>query len=209
MRIAVVSEVSAVERNAAIVSALDGRGHDVLNAGMRRASDPELTYIHTGLVAAFLLNAGRADLVVGGCGTGQGFLSSAMQYPGVFGGLIVDPLDGWLFRQINAGNCLSLPLNKGYGWAADVNLRLLFDPFFSVDPGGGYPPARRESQRTSVARLRAVSAVTHRTFSEIVRRLDEAVIGPVLAFPGFLDMLDASSLDDAELRDVIRARAGA
>jgi len=34
---------------------------------------PTLTYIHTGLMAAMLLHLRAVDLVIGGCGTGQGF----------------------------------------------------------------------------------------------------------------------------------------
>ncbi len=97
-RIAVVSEVSATEKNAALMEALSGRGHHVYNAAMNpSAATPGLTYMNTGFLATLLLNAGRADLVVGGCGTGQGFLNSVMQYPGVVAGLIVEPLDAWLF----------------------------------------------------------------------------------------------------------------
>ena len=109
MRIAVINETSAADRNADILAALDGRGHTVINAGMvKTGAKPELTYIHTGLLAALLLNTGRADFVVGGCGTGQGFLNAAMQYPGVFCGHILTSLDAWLFAQINGGNCISL-----------------------------------------------------------------------------------------------------
>ena len=57
----------------------------------------ELTYIHTGLIAAAMLNIGAADMVVGGCGTGQGFMNSVMQYPNVVCGLILNPLDAFLF----------------------------------------------------------------------------------------------------------------
>ena len=34
MRIAVVNETSAADKNADILAALDGRGHEVINAGM-------------------------------------------------------------------------------------------------------------------------------------------------------------------------------
>lgn len=54
---------------------------------------PELSYRHTGLMTAILLNLKRVDFVVGGCGTGQGYLNSAMQYPGVFCGHILNDLD--------------------------------------------------------------------------------------------------------------------
>ena len=100
---------------------------------------PELQYIQTGLLTGLLLHLKRVDLVVGGCGTGQGYLNSAMQYPGVCCGHILTTLDAWLFAQINDGNCMSLMLNQGYGWAGDVNLRMIFDAYFSVERGRGYP----------------------------------------------------------------------
>lgn len=74
MKIAVINETSAADRNADILAALDGLGHEVFNVGMRHNGEkPELTYIHTGFLGALLLNTGRVDFVVGGCGTGQGF----------------------------------------------------------------------------------------------------------------------------------------
>jgi len=116
MRIAVINETSAANRNADILAALHGRGHEIVNAGMKESgAQPELTYIHTGLMAALLLNLKRVDFVVGGCGTGQGFLNSVMQYPGVVCGHVLNGLDAWLFAQINGGNCISLALNQGYG----------------------------------------------------------------------------------------------
>ena len=96
MKIAVLNEVSARARNADLLSVLaEHAEHEVFNAGMRaEGGGAELTYIQTGLMAGALLSCGACDLAVGGCGTGQGFLISAMQYPGVFCGLLVDPLDG-------------------------------------------------------------------------------------------------------------------
>ncbi len=204
MNIAVINETSAADRNADILVALEGRGHTVLNVGMKKSGEkPELTYIHTGLLAALMLNSGAADLVVGGCGTGQGFLNSAMQYPGVFCGLITGPLDAWLFTQINGGNCISLALNQGYGWAADVNLRFIFERLFSVESGGGYPPHRRESQAQSRELLMEVNRQTHRTLAEILPALPEAVLRPVLDYPGVIDLLRSQSIKDADLRQFI------
>jgi len=158
MKIAVINETSAADRNADIIAALQGRGHQIINAGMKKNGEtPELQYIHTGFLAALLLNAKRVDLVVGGCGTGQGFLNSVMQYPNVFCGHIINSLDAWLFTQINGGNCISLMLNQGYGWAADINLKFIFDRYFSVNSGQGYPPHRAEPQRQSRHTLETVS----------------------------------------------------
>ena len=92
----------------------------------KTGAQPELTYIHTGFLAAILLNLKRVDLVVGGCGTGQGFLNSVMQYPNVCCGLIQSPLDAWLFGQINGGDCISLGFHYGFCWAAEIHLEVIF-----------------------------------------------------------------------------------
>lgn len=208
MKIAVISEVSAVVQNGAMVTALEGRGHTIINAGMQSAENkPELTYIHTGLLAALLLNTGRVDLVVGGCGTGQGFLTSVMQYPGVICGLISNPLDAWIFAQINGGNCVSLPLLYGYGWAGDVNLRMVFDAFFSIPQHGlGYPPHRQTSQQESRKRLARIGTVTHQSLARIIADLEDEVVGPVLTFPGVINLLDPDTLTDRDLAAAIKGR---
>lgn len=204
MRVVVLNETSAGDRNAAIVDALSQYRHTVINAGMRKSGDrPELTYIHTGFLAALLLNSGRADFVVGGCGTGQGFLNSVMQYPGVACGLIADPLDAWLFSLINAGNCISLALNKGYGWAGEVNLRFIFEKIFDVERGAGYPAHRRESQAESRLTLEHVSRATHLPFASILQDLPESVVKPALSFPGIRELLDARTIPDSSVRDYL------
>ncbi len=204
MNIAVINETSAADRNADILAALEGYGHTLLNVGMKKSGEkPELTYMHTGLLAALMLNSGAADLVVGGCGTGQGFLNSAMQYPGVFCGLITGPLDAWLFTQINGGNCISLALNQGYGWAADVNLRFIFERLFSVERGSGYPPHRRESQAQSRQLLTEVNRQTHRKLAEILPALPEAVLRPALDYPGVIELLRTQTIQDEDLQQFI------
>ena len=201
MRLAVISEVSARAKNADVLAALaEHGGLEVHNVGMSAVGDePELTYIQTGLMAALLLNTGACDFVVGGCGTGQGFLNSVLQYPGVVCGLITEPLDAWLFSQINAGNCVSLALNKGYGWAGDLNLKLLFRELLRDPPGAGYPPARSESQAQSRERLSGVSRAAHRDMIDILRRLDPAVVLPLKHGEAFLSLLK-----NAKQRDLVQ-----
>jgi ribose 5-phosphate isomerase RpiB len=207
MRIAVINEISAADRNADILAALDGRGFEIINAGMKKSSEkPELQYIHTGLLAAILLNLKRVDLVVGGCGTGLGFLNAVMQYPGVFCGHILNDLDAWLFARINAGNCISLALNQGYGWAANVNLKFIFDRFFSVEPGQGYPSDRREPQAQSRLALQFISRTTHRPLAEIIENLPDGILNPVLTFPGVRELLAVESIEAAVLREAFQRR---
>ncbi len=208
MRIAVINETSAADKNVDIITALDGFGHDVINAGMKKSGEkPELSYIHTGLMAAILLNAGTVDFVVGGCGTGQGFLNSVMQYPGVSCGLIASPLDGWLFTQINGGNCVSLRLNQDYGWAGNENLKFIFEKLFSVEKGFGYPPHRREPQRQSRLLLEKLNNLTHKNMLEIIQLLPEEVIDPVISYPGFLSLIESGGKAGQPILSALRKRA--
>ncbi len=204
MKIVVLNETSAADRNADILVALEGWGHTVVNAGMTTGgAPPELTYIHTGLLTALFLNTGTADFVVGGCGTGQGYLNAAMQYPGVFCGHILTPLDAWLFTQINGGNCISLMLNQGFGWASNVNLRMIFDALFSVESGIGYPPHRQESQQESRRVLEKVSVTVHRSMAEILLALPEDILQTALTYPGIIEKLEIDALPDSALKKAL------
>jgi len=204
MKIAVINEISAADKNADILKALEGRGHETLNLGNTKGSDsPGLLYIHTGLMAALLLNLMQVDYVVGGCGTGLGFLNAVMQYPGVFCGHLLTPLDAFLFARINAGNCVSLALNQGYGWAGEVNLRLMFDHLFTPEAGSGYPPQRAELQKQGRELLRQISTATHRPMMEILTSLPEEVVRPALTYPAFRPVLEGAIESDAGLRSVL------
>ncbi|MEA3477417.1 MAG: RpiB/LacA/LacB family sugar-phosphate isomerase [Bacteroidota bacterium] len=205
MRIAVINETSAADKNKDIIAALEGRGHQIINAGMTETGgEPEMTYIHTGLLSAMLLNLRKVDLVIGGCGTGQGYLNSVMQYPNCFCGLIQNPLDIWLFGQINGGNAISLVLNFGYGWAGDINLKFIFDRLFELPAlGKGYPPHREESQQASRKILEEISVATHKSFADIITSLDDKVVKPVLDYPGVKELLDIDSIEDEKVKQTL------
>jgi ribose 5-phosphate isomerase RpiB len=207
MKIAVINETSAADKNADILAALAGRGHDIINAGMtKNGAQPELLYTHTGLMTAILLHLQRVDFVVGGCGTGQGYLNSVMQYPGVFCGHILTSLDAWLFTQINGGNCISLALNQGYGWAGDVNLKFIFDRIFSVESGAGYPTHRKEPQRIARLKLAQISTLTHRSLAEIIELLPDDVVLPAIEYPGMKEVIKVGSIVDPGLKRAFQKR---
>lgn len=208
MNIAVATEVSTKDKNHIVMEALKKTGHHIINAGMTGyGEEEELSYLHTGLITAMLLNSGAADLVVGGCGTGQGYINSCLQYPGVFAGLVESPLDAWLFRQINGGNCISLALNKGYGWAADVNIDFIIERFFSVESGAGYPPYRREAQKLYRDKLSGISAKLHRSMAEILECLPDEILMPVLHREGIVDLI-SSAPNGRSMMKVIEKRLG-
>lgn len=204
MRVAVINETSAAAKNADILKALEGRGLEVLNLGNTAAEgEPALQYIHTGLMSALLLHLDAVDFVVGGCGTGLGYLNSVLQYPGVSCGHILSPLDAWLFARINAGNCVSLALNQGYGWAGDINLKMIFDALFTPETGKGFPAHRAEPQRNSRELLKQISLITHRPFVEILKSLPVEVTRPVLEYPVFRPVLLAAAQKEPELLEVL------
>lgn len=204
MKIAVINETSAGDKNADILRALEPLNHEVLNVGMKqKGGSPELQYSHTGFLSALLLSSGRVDFVIGGCGTGQGFLNSVMQYPGVFCGHILTPLDAMLFARINAGNCISLALNQGYGWASDVNLKHIFRALFDEPFGTGFPPERAEPQRRSREMLKGISSATHREMPELIKDLPGEIVRESLRFPEVLEVLDIPSLPDGQLKTVL------
>lgn len=194
MRIAVINEVSCCARNKDIVNALQNRGHEIINLGMKNEEgEPVLTYMETGFLTGVVLNLGAADLVIGGCGTGIGYANAVMQYPGVVCGLMETPLDAWMFIQINAGNCISLPLNKGYGWGSDEKLIEIFDQLLRMDLWEhGYPEHRRESEIETRKQLMCVSLANHYDFETLLDRMNVAeptIIPKSFHFPGISDFI--------------------
>jgi len=204
MKIAVINEISAADKNADILKALEGRGHEILNLGNTNGKDsPGLLYIHTGLMSALLLNLKAVDFVIGGCGTGLGYFNAVMQYPGVFCGHLLTPLDAFLFARINAGNCISLALNQGYGWAGEVNLRMIFDHLFTPETGSGFPSHRVEPQRRGRELLAQISQVTHRPLAEVLLSLPDEVVRPALTYAVFRPVLEKAAGADAGIRSVL------
>ncbi|MDR3201462.1 MAG: RpiB/LacA/LacB family sugar-phosphate isomerase [Spirochaetales bacterium] len=202
MKIAVIIEGSTKHRSSDVVKALDGLGHEVHNLGMKNVEgEPDLTYLETGFLTALLLNLKAVDFVVGGCGTGQGYINTVLQFPGTACGLLLDVVDVYLFSQVNAGNCISLPLNKGYGLGGDLNLRFLFTQLFKEPFGGGYPPARKEIQIGARKRLVQLSQDTHKPIKEIIAAMDKTIIQRALGFPGVLDFIKAAPA--SELKDCV------
>ena len=87
MKIALINENSQAAKNALICDTLkkvvEPLGHEVHNYGMYSAEDAEqLTYVQIGILAATLLNSGACDLVITGCGTGEGAMLACNSFPG-------------------------------------------------------------------------------------------------------------------------------
>jgi ribose 5-phosphate isomerase RpiB len=207
MKIGVVTEGSTVDKNKDVIDALDGFGHEVLNAGMKKAEgEPALTYLETSLISAILLKLNVVDFVVGGCGTGQGYFNAVMQFPGISCGLILDPVDAWLWGQVNGGNCISLCLNKGYGLAGNINLKFIFEKLFSVEFGCGYPEHRKIPQKEAREALAKLSEKAHLPIDVIIEEMDGMVLKKVLTFPGIWQIINESPDNDSKLKNALIKR---
>jgi len=205
MKIAVINEGSTKAKNPDVIKALEslGQGHEIYNLGMKNVEgEPDLNYLDTGFLAALALNLKAVDFVLGGCGTGQGFMNAVLQFPGVACGLLMDPVESFLYSQVNAGNCVSFPLNKQYGLGGDLNLKYMLQNLFNETYGQGYPASRREIQLKARARLEKLSLDSHKSMKEIIKVMDKTIIDTVLHFPGVADFIK-NKAPQSELKDFV------
>ncbi|WP_394180848.1 RpiB/LacA/LacB family sugar-phosphate isomerase [Marinomonas posidonica] len=181
MKIALMMENSQAGKNATILQQLsevaEPLNHDVYNVGMSDENDHHLTYIHLGIMASILLNAKAVDFVVSGCGTGQGAMMSLNAHPGVVCGYCLEPSDAFLFNQINNGNAIAMAFAKGFGWAAELNARYIFEKAFTGPRGEGYPVERREPQVRNAAILNQVKAATMKdNYIDTLKAMDPELV---------------------------------
>jgi ribose 5-phosphate isomerase RpiB len=160
----------------------------LFNYGMYSAEDTaSLTYVMNGLLAGILLNSKAADFVVTGCGTGMGSMLACNAMPGVFCGLVIDPTDAFLFSQINAGNAVSMPYAKGFGWAAELNLQDCYAKLFQGEPGAGYPKERAAIMATNRGKLADLKAASCRDMLDVLESVDQDLLRAAIAGERFAE----------------------
>ena len=196
MKIALINENSQAAKNELIFNTLkkvvEPMGHTVVNYGMYGSDDrASLTYVQNGILAATLLNSGAADFVITGCGTGEGAMLALNSFPGVLCGLIIDPADAWMFSQINAGNSISLPFAKGFGWGSEITLEYISEKLFKDEPMGGYPRERVEPEKRNKLILDDVKKVTHKDMVTILENLDRDLVKGAFAGSKFKELFFA------------------
>jgi len=197
MKIALINENSQAAKNALICDTLkkvvEPMGHEVFNYGMYGAEDPNsLTYVQIGILTAILINSGAADLVITGCGTGEGAMLACNSFPGVLCGHVVDPTDAYQFTQVNNGNAVALPFAKGWGWGAELNLSYVFEKLFVEEWGGGYPRERAIPEQTNKKILDEVKKVTHTDMVYILKNLDRDLVKGAIAGEKFKEYFFAN-----------------
>ena len=181
MKIALINENSQAAKNALICETLEKvvkpMGHEVYNYGMYSQEDEnQLTYVQIGILTAILINSKAADLVITGCGTGEGAMLACNSFPGVLCGHVVDPTDAYQFTQVNNGKAISLPFAKGWGWGCELNLSYVFEKLFCDEWGQGYPRERAIPEQRNKKILDEVKKVTHTDMVYILKNLDRDLV---------------------------------
>ncbi|NJM50702.1 MAG: RpiB/LacA/LacB family sugar-phosphate isomerase [Sphingomonadales bacterium] len=209
MKIALIVENSQAAKSSIIHNALSSvagsYGHEVHHYGMYGAEDnASLTYVMNGLLAGILLNSKAADFVVTGCGTGMGSMLACNSMPGVFCGLVIDPTDAFLFSQINAGNAISMPYAKGFGWAAELNLEDCYHKLFENEPGLGYPKERAEIMKKNRGILTDLKSAACHDMVSVLKNVDQDLLKSAIAGEKFAELFYANCQDDA-IADYLRS----
>lgn len=209
MRIALINENSQASKNAQIFEVLKEEaervGHTAVNYGMYSADDEaQMTYVKNGLLASILLTTKAADFVVTGCGTGQGAMLACNSFPNVICGRIANPLDAYLFGQVNDGNCIAMPFAQDYGWGAELNLHYTFEKLFSESFGGGYPKERVIPEQRNKKILDEMKSVTYKPLIQILKEIDQTFLKETIAGAHF-DELFYENCQDAEIAAYLKS----
>lgn len=209
MKIALTMENSQAAKNEIILKELQyvaaQSGDEIFNVGMCDAEDHHLTYIHLGIQASILLATKAVDFVFTGCGTGQGALMACNAHANVVCGYALEPSDAFLFTQINNGNALSLAYAKNFGWAAELNVRGIFEKVMmsGCKRGQGYPVERMIPQQQNSVILNSVKRAIAKDYLEGLKAIDIELMRTACHSERFQKCLFENSQVD-EISDFIR-----
>ena len=118
-------------------------------------------------------------------------------FPGVLCGHIVDPSDGYMFAQINDGNCVALPFAKGFGWGAELTLEMIFQQLFGFGHGNGYPKERVVPEQRNKKILDGVKAITYRPLIDILHDIDQDFLRETISGEHFAEYFYPACGDEA------------
>mgnify|MGYP001099546545 CR=1 FL=1 len=201
MKIGLINENSQAGKNKIIYNELvkNAKGNEIFNYSNENT---KLTYVQVGLLAAILLNSKALDFVITGCGTGEGAMLALNSFPGVLCGHVQDPLDAYLFTQINNGNAIAIPFAKGYGWGGELQLDYIFEKLFSEEFGNGYPKERVVPEQKNKKILDEVKKITYKPMKEILDEIDQALLLETINTPEFKIQFFENAQDE-ELKNII------
>lgn len=191
MRIAVINEDSQADKHAMICATLKdvvkAHNHEVLSLGMVNEQDShEINFTEIGIISSILVECNVADFIVSGCGTGQGAMMSCNSFPNLYCGYVNQPLDAYLFAQVNAGNCISMPFAQSFGWGSEINLKYVFERLFEKDFGQGYPEIYASGEKRSRQNFKEeIKGKVSKTVVDAIRSIDKAYLKSILDYAEF------------------------
>ncbi len=208
MRIALINENSQAGKNSIIEAALkkvvEPMGHVVDNYGMYGVEgERELTYVQVGILSSILISSGAADYVVTGCGTGQGAMIACNSMPNVLCGHVANPSDGYLFAQVNDGNCVAMPFAQGFGWGGELNLEYTFEKLFGFGSGNGYPKERVIPEQRNKKILDGVRMQTIKDIRTCLELIDKELVRSIVTDSKFEELFFANC-KDKEIEECIK-----
>ena len=201
MKIGLINENSQAGKNKIIYNELvkNAKGNEIFNYSNENT---KLTYVQVGLLAAILLNSKAVDFVITGCGTGEGAMLALNSFPGVLCGHVQDPLDAYLFTQINNGNAIAIPFAKGYGWGGELQLDYIFEKLFSEEFGKGYPKERVVPEQRNKKILDEVKKITYKPMKKILNEIDQELLLETINTPE-VKIQFFENAQDEELKNII------
>lgn len=176
MKIAVIQASSQKDKNILLYNSLikivKYKGYEVINFGVFQDEDVEYSYVETAMLISILLESKAVDFVVTGCSSGQGMMLACNSLPSILCGYIQNPSDAYLFGRINNGNAISIPLGLNFGWAAEINLKCLFEKLFDEPFGIGYPKQDSIRKQKDTNLLKSINSITKRNLKDIIPKMD-------------------------------------
>ncbi len=125
------SDHAAIELRHAIINHVKAKGYDVADIGPQTSESTH--YPKHGEAAAREVAAGKADLGIILCGTGQGIMMAANKVKGVRCGVCMDTFSAAMIRAHNNANMLSIGARVvGEGLALEI-----VDAFLDAEFEGG------------------------------------------------------------------------
>ena len=96
-----------------------------------------------------------------------------------------------------------MPFAKGFGWGAELNLKLIFERLFAEPMGGGYPKDRVVPEQRNARILNEIKTITHTDLLTILKTIDQNFLKETISGEHFQQYF-FDNCQDAAIADYLR-----